>query len=199
MWSKGSQVIVRYVEPVGVVGALPATVLADAGVVVVLFVAGGATCAWPTVNGRPARELPLEERWSGEWGWAEREWRGPGLLIVHREGNGFALWHFVNEDGSFAGWYVNLERPWVRTELGFDTRDHTLDVWVDANGGWRWKDEDELESAVAHGWFSRAEADTFRAEGERVVAEWPFPTGWEDWREPEGWEPATLPPGWDAV
>jgi hypothetical protein len=199
MWSKGAHVVLRYVEPVGVVGALPTTVLADAGVVVVLYMAGGATCAWPTVDGRPIRELSLEDRWSGRWGWAEREWHGPGLVIVHREGNGYALWHFVDEDGAFAGWYVNLERAWVRTDLGFDTRDHTLDAWVEPNGDWRWKDEDELESAVEHGWYTREEAETFRAEGERVLAQWPFPTGWEDWREPEGWEPATLPAGWHAL
>jgi|1186.fasta_scaffold88321_1 hypothetical protein len=199
MWSKHSHVVLRYVEPVGVVGALPMTVLADAGVVVVLYMAGGATCAWPTVDRRPVRDLPLDERWGGEWDWAERQWQGRGLLIVHREGNGYALWHFLDDDGSFAGWYVNLERPWVRTGRGFDTRDHTLDLWVEPDGEWRWKDEDELESAVAHHWYSPAEADTIRAEGERVLAEWPFPTGWEDWREPDGWEPAKLPPGWDAV
>jgi hypothetical protein len=199
MWSKGAHVVLRYVEPVGVVGALPMTVLADAGVVTVLYMAGGSTCAWPTVDGRPVRDLPLDARWTGEWGWAEREWHGRGILIVHREGNGFSLWHFLNDDGSFAGWYVNLEQPWVRTELGFDTRDHTLDLWVEPGGEWRWKDEDELESAVASDWYSRAEADAIRAEGERVLAEWPFPTGWEGWRKPEGWEPAKLPPRWDAV
>ena len=199
MWSKGSHIVLRYVEQSGVVSAFPLTVLADAGVVLVLYLAGGATIAWPTVDGRPIREAPLADSWTGTWGSALRTWHGPGLLIVHRAGNAYALWHFVDEAGEFSGWYVNLERAWERTELGFDTRDHTLDLWVEPSGEWIWKDEDELESAVAHGHYGPEEAETFRAEGERVIAQWPFPTGWEDWREPDGWVPAELPEGWDSI
>lgn len=200
MWSKGSHVVLRYVEPRhGAVGAYPMTVLADGGIAVVLYLAGGATIAWPAVNGRPIREAGLEERYTASWSWQARPWEGRGLLIVHREGNDYAIWHFVEDDGTFASWYVNLERDWQRTELGFDTRDHTLDLWVDPDGSWRWKDEEELEAAVQHGHHTREEADTFRAEGERVIAQWPFPTGWEDWLEPDGWEAAALPDGWDSV
>ena len=36
--------------------------------------------------------------------------------------------------------------------------------------------------AVRYGHHTAADAAAFRAEGERVLAEWPFPTGWEDWR-----------------
>jgi hypothetical protein len=38
-----------------------------------------------------------------------------------------------------------------------------------------------------------------RAEGERVIASEPWPTGWEDWRPPSDWGPLELPEDWDVV
>jgi hypothetical protein len=38
-----------------------------------------------------------------------------------------------------------------------------------------------------------------RAEGERVIAERPWPTGWEDWRPPRDWTRLPLPEDWDVV
>ena len=37
----------------------------------------------------------------------------------------------------------------------------------------------DLEVGVERGYFTREQATAFREEGERVIAEWPFPTGWE--------------------
>jgi hypothetical protein len=43
------------------------------------------------------------------------------------------------------------------------------------------------------------DAASARAEGERVLAAWPFPTGWEDFRPDPRWELPQLPAGWDVV
>jgi Protein of unknown function (DUF402) len=59
----------------------------------------------------------------------EGSWTGDGVLIVGRPGRAHAIWLFW-ESERFAGWYVNLEAPWRPSRLGFDTEDHTLDVWV---------------------------------------------------------------------
>lgn len=193
MWSKGAEILLRYVERGQVVAALPVRVVADGGAAVVLHLVGGSTIAWPTVDDQPIRSVELERRFTGRLGAAQRTWEPPGFTIVYREGSAYALWLFPGR------WYVNLEEPWRRTELGFDTRDHTLDIWVDPDGSWQWKDEDELEAAVRFGRHLPEEAQAIRAEGERVLAEWPFPTGWEEWSPPEDWRPAELPAGWNAV
>ena len=57
----------------------------------------------------------------------------------------------------------------------------------------------ELEDAIRLGRFSPDEAATIRAEGENVVAAWPFPTGWEEWRPDPAWPIPQLPDGWDRV
>ena len=89
------------------------------------------------------------------------------------------IYHFWRDGGELEHWYVNFERPLRRTPLGFDTFDEKLDLIVRPDGRYRWKDEDELEQAAAAGLLDAA---AVRAEAARVLAEWPFPTGWEDWR-----------------
>ncbi len=61
-----------------------------------------------------------------------------------------SLWLFWNDDASVAHWYVNFERPLLRTRLGSDVQDEKLDLVVDPSGAVRWKGEDELEEAAAH-------------------------------------------------
>ena len=46
-------------------------------------------------------------------------------------------------------WYVNLEAEWVRTPIGFDTRDLILDVTVaDDRSSWCLKDEQEINFRI---------------------------------------------------
>jgi len=77
-------------------------------------------------------------------------------------------------------------------------RDGILDIWVSADTGEPvWKDEDEFAMAVTVGRLSKDEAAALRAEGERVIAERPWPTGWENWRPRDGWERPQLPADWN--
>jgi hypothetical protein len=104
-------------------------------------------------------------------------------------------WH---PDGTFAGWYVNLETPARRWPGGVDTRDQSLDVLVGADRAWSLKDEDDLAG------LQEAEAAAIRAEAARVTglvdaAAFPFDGSRLDFRPPADWAPATLPAWWDAV
>jgi len=93
------------------------------------------------------------------------------------------------------GWYVNLEQPQQRTRLGFDYEDELLDVWVPYGGEPELLDEDELDEAVRRGFTSADRAAEIRAKAERVIAEPPWPTGWEEWTPEPGWQVPDLPPG----
>ena len=105
---------------------------------------------------------------------------------------------------TFLGWYVNLEAPFRRTPIGMDTTDNTLDVVVDPQRRWRWKDADLLAARVEAGLTFPEEAAAFRVEGERVIAAIetrasPFDDGWTGWRPPPDWAAPPLPPGWDSL
>jgi hypothetical protein len=60
-------------------------------------------------------------------------------------------------------------------------------------------DEDELEEAVTRGFVSERRAAEIKANAERVLAEPPWPTGWEDWQPEAGWQVPDLPPGWEVL
>jgi hypothetical protein len=117
-------------------------------------------------------------------------------ICVARRGRAHSVYVFWRPHWEVEHWYVNFERPLERTELGVDTFDWKLDLIVHPDGSYRWKDEDELEQAAALGLL---DADEVRAEAADVLAEWPFPTGWEDWRPDPAWPAPQLPKGWDVV
>jgi Protein of unknown function (DUF402) len=100
----------------------------------------------------------------------------------HVCGDAHSLWLLWDEGWSFVCWYVQLWAPVVEQDGFVETMDHALDVLVEPDGTWRWKDEDDFAEAQALGIFTAEEAAAIRAEGERVVAARPWPTGWEDWR-----------------
>jgi len=122
-----------------------------------------------------------------------------GQLRISPKAQPFSVHLFRHDDESFRGWYVNLERPQERTALGFDFEDELLDIWIEAGREPEWLDEDELEEAVRRGFFSADRAAGIRANGERVLADPPWPTGWEDWQPDPGWQVPVLPPGWDRL
>lgn len=133
----------------------------------------------------------------GDWKLGERDWRERGDAVrLSLAGRAHSILHFHHGDGSFRGWYVNLETPLRRTPLGWDFDDHVLDLWIEPDGAWRWLDEDEVERGLARGLLNPADVAAARAEGRRVLAEWPFPTGFEEWRPDPSLRLPVLPPDW---
>lgn len=188
-----AQVVLRYFWGDSILHALPMRVVEHAPQRIALWIAARTPCK------RPTRRLTLAERAHEDWTLGDRPWStGFGTLILYVPGRAHAIWLFWNEGGSFTGWYVNLEEPWRRTSVGFDTRDHILDLAIEPSGRWRWMDENELEEATQLGFFSQDDANEIRSEGERVLADWPFPTGWEDWHPDPRWPLGRLPKNWDV-
>jgi Protein of unknown function (DUF402) len=134
----------------------------------------------------------------GDWTYEERVLQR-GQLRVTRRDDPFSVFLFTNHDGTFRGWYVNLERPQRRSDVGFDYEDELLDVWAAPGHEPELLDEDELEEAVRRGFLSAKVASEIRSTAERVLAERPWPTGWENWRPEPGWQLPTLPPNWSEL
>jgi hypothetical protein len=136
-----------------------------------------------------------------EWDFEDAEWDVATLVLV-RPGDWHAIWVSWLDDGTQWGWYVNLQEPVRRTPMGFATMDLVLDVVVENDRSWRWKDEDELDTFIAMGAIDATVADQIRAEGVRVARqaernEPPFSEPWHDWRPDPSWPMPVLPEGWD--
>lgn len=190
-------------HPLGRVGyVIPMTVVLDDADVTVLFQHAGSVCKNPTGTRGGAQGRTLIE-WAG--GHEDRVFPGPPTLRLHMWGTAHAVirrWSF-DHDCAY-GWYVNPEQPWIRTPIGFDSRDDTLDVTVqDDLSSWALKDEDELEWKVESGALSAPEAEAIRAEAERAIASlerraWPFVDDWSRLRPDPAWPIPRVLPGWDT-
>jgi hypothetical protein len=181
----GDAIVLRQLFSGRVWNAVPATVVEDTAEQTVVWVP-------PTITYAMGDEL------FGDWRLRERTLER-GQLRISRGHERYSVHLFRHADDSFRGWYVNLERPQRRTALGFDYEDELLDIWVEPGSEPEWLDEDELEEAVRRGIFSRGEALEIRENGERVLAEPPWPTGWEDWQPEPGWQIPVLPSGSDVL
>ena len=139
----------------------------------------------------------------------ELPWAMPGspgqLVIAPADALYSVLVRFFGAEWQVPEWYVNLQRPLERTEIGFDATDLIIDMVVSTTtGDWRWKDELEFAEAVRKGFVSEIEANGIRAAGERALAvainrEPPFDAEWFGWRPPADWAVPELPEGWDEL
>jgi hypothetical protein len=133
----------------------------------------------------------------GDAEWELREARSPGgSLGLMTIGGRWSLWHETDERGEFDYWYVNFERDVRRTRIGVDLVDEKLDFIVERDGSVRWKDEDELAEAGRLGYLDEADV---RAQAAAVLADPPWPSGWESWRPDPSWAIPELPEGWNVV
>lgn len=186
------------------VGVEAARVIADDDAGLLLWVATGSTVVRrTTVEGIPIRKMPLAVRAAMPTILCPRSWEGGGVLILTPPGVAHSIWWFFDENGQFRGWYVNLEAPAVRWSGGIDLQDHALDVWINPDRSWQWKDEDEFAERIGHpSYWSQDEVPAIWAEGKRVIAQaeagaFPFDGTWVEFTPEPDWTPTTLPSDWD--
>ena len=156
------------------------------------------------VRGGPGGRAMVPGGWDG-MSRAITTWDGPPACRVHPVGRPYSVIRWWDASmRRHRGWYVNVEQTWVRSPLGFDSRDHILDVVVaDDLSSSVLKDEDELAYAVEVGKVSRAEADVIRAAAADAIEDvakrrWPFDeSAWSAFEPLESVEVPALPDGWD--
>ena len=153
-------------------------------------------------RGGPGGRSLLTGHWDGSR--VERLWEGPPVVRLHPVGRSYSVIRtWVEAERRFHGWYVNLEQPWVRTTVGFDSRDDVLDVVVtDDLRQCTLKDEDELDFAVDVGKLTSSEARSIRTNAETAIDDitsrtWPFDeSAWHAFRPARCDQPPVLPAGW---
>jgi predicted RNA-binding protein associated with RNAse of E/G family len=178
--------------------AIPNLLIAETPEQVVTLLVPGTLCKAPTSYGNTGYVRQLLDGWEvGDFTWHARRC----LMIAPRHASHTLGLDWDHASGRFLGWYINLQEPLRPTPLGFDTFDQMLDIWIEPDCTWSWKDWDELDEALRAGVFTAAEVAAIRAEGRRVIEQlgsW-LPTGWEAWEPDPSWPLPTLPDGWDRL
>ncbi len=109
------------------------------------------------------------------------------MLQLYRAGDWYSVWRMF-DGGAFNGWYVNFEMPIARRADSFDTGDYGLDIVIDPDGSWQWKDVDDLDEMLRSGRVTAEEADGVRRSAEQVAEDldddrrWWSP--WDTWSPP---------------
>jgi hypothetical protein len=187
--------LVRHVAHGRSVAAFPSLVVERTATTLAACILPGTPIMYPQGRDAGGALIPFEE-----WGVERRSWVGPPGFELTAFGRHHSIRHMRREDGSFRGWYVNLQAPLTETRLGFDTTDWQLDLWIPAESTEaQWKDEIDLARALELGIMTADEGRFAREEAERVIEEWPFPTGWEDWQPDPSWTTPALPKDWHVV
>lgn len=201
----GQTIVRRSVWGSGRIAAVEsARVVSDDGRGVLAWTASGSDAATrTTLAGESIRKMPLAQRKIIPTVLHPRQWRETSILTLTRTDAGHSVWWFFDADLTFAGWYVNLEAPAKRWYGGLDTRDHALDIWVEPDRTWNWKDEDEFaERTGDEDYWTAAQAEQIRAEGEGMIAlieagRYPFDGVHTDFHPDPAWEPSRFGPEWD--
>lgn len=175
-------------------------VAVDSGAVLCWIPVGGGFAFRQLADGSPVRAAPIADFEAARL--AIGGWQGRSALILMPPGRAHSVWWFFSGD-EFDGWYVNLE---ARTGLwrygdqyGVDVTDHELDLVIDPDRGWQWKDEAELDAVTGQpGYWDAAASAGIRAEGRRVLDDlaaggFPFDGSWCDFRPDPAWPVPRLP------
>ena len=151
------------------------TVVRDDGEALATFQRDGTSLAFP--------EHPRPHPWGHL-----QAWRGTSVLKLRRARDWYSVWLFFTH-GEFDNWYVNFEQPVVRRADGIDINDLQLDLVVDPDGSWRWKDVEDLAPALASARMDLEQLGAVLAAAAEVVDllerddRWWAP--WDDW-QPSG-------------
>ena len=118
------------------------------------------------------------------WGHLDR-WANATALQLRRSDDWYSVWKFFTAAGEFDCWYINFERPLVRTRDGIDTDDLELDLVVRPDGSRHWKDVEKLAARLDQRRFGVDELVSVLRAAEVVIDlldrddRWWSP--WDDW------------------
>jgi hypothetical protein len=170
---------------------IPVVVVQDEPDVLATYIAQGAPLRfprgdWPTPNGRhPWFQKPT--------------WHGHGVLMLQRPSDAYAVWVFwAGERRDFDCWYVNMQEPFRRTPIGYDTQDLELDIVVSYDGSWSLKDDDVLEERVREGRLTSDQIAATRSDARRITdaldrgMKW-WSDAWSTWSPDRRWRTPSFP------
>jgi protein associated with RNAse G/E len=145
------------------------------------------------------RKRALPNLAARSWELDDWVWQDTGRLSWFGVDEWFSVHRFFDLAGTPLNWYINFERPLVRTRSGVDTFDVMIDLEAAPDlSSWWWKDEDEYAELCRLGVVGDDEIRQIEAARERAVAlvesrGGPLAEDWSSWRADPAWPIPVLP------
>lgn len=206
MWQPGEVVAWRGIYRERIWHAIPATVVKDTEQETVLSFVPGAVCMVEEMY--PKGKLDGKRRWDfieQNWTLAPFTWHTNRALIVFEPQKFYATVYFWNHaSDNFIGCYVNFQLPFQRKPRSLDALDLDLDLVIDPDHSFHWKDIDDYEKGIETGiilpdWAAEIESAKEDVLHRLEKRSYPFDFSWQNWHPDPGWANAALPPDWDKV
>ena len=176
----------------------------------VLLLLPGAKCAFPEgYTSVRNKKTPGLTRWQE----ARRAtivlrkfaWQTNRILIFLEPEKYYSCFLFWDhQTGQFGCYYINFQLPYHRSHCGFDTLDLYLDIVIDPQYNWKWKDVDEYQAGISGGgiqdeWvkgIEQSQGEVFKRINKH---RYPLDGSWLQWRPDPTWVSPQLPDGWRVV
>jgi len=206
MWKPGEVVSWRGIYRERVWHVQPTLVVKDSPEELVLTLLPETECSaeetYPTGKQNGNRRWDFKD---SDWKLEKYTWRTNRLLLIFEPEKFYSTIYFWNhERNDFLCYYINFQLPFKRNNNSVDTLDLDLDLIINPDFSFEWKDEDDYQTAIDHGiitpaWIQGiedAKRDVFDKLERRA---YPFDRKWLNWMPDPNWTPPTLPENWNQI
>ena len=136
---------------------------------------------------------------------ARYAWHTNRVLAITEPDKHYSIMLFWNNaSDKFIGYYVNFQLPFKRNHCGIDTLDLDLDIIINPDLSWHWKDVDDYQKAIEHEiilpeWIREIDKAKEEIFEKLKNCQYPFDGSWLDWKPDPTWSPPKLPADWDKI
>ena len=206
MWQPGDVIAWRGIYRQRVWHVQPTIVVKDSPKEIVLTLLPGTECIAP--EGYLQGKQSDKRRWNFKdkyWEWETYDWRINRLLILLEPDKFYSTMYFWNHvTNEFLCYYINFQVPYERGIRSVDTLDLDLDLIINPDFSFAWKDEDDYLKAIGHEiispeWVKSIEGAKHDVFDRLDRRQYPFDGAWLNWMPDPNWTPPKLPKNWDRV
>ena len=206
LWRSGDVIVWRGVFRNRVWHAQPVIVVKDTPEEMCVTLLPGTECVAPEgyLDGKDS----AKRRWSfkeKDWKLENYAWRTNRLLILLEPDTYYSTMFFWRADSNdFLLYYINFQLPFQRSHCGIDTLDLDLDLIINPDFSFRWKDEDDYQKAIDHEvimpeWTQEIEIAKKEIFNKLEKRQYPYDGSWLNWMPYPHWLPPKLPKNWDKI
>ena len=183
---------------------MPVVVVKDTIHELVLAVLPGSICKVDKDYGRKNGKR-IWDFMDTDWKLDDFLWHTNRLLFILEPEQYYSINLFWNhKSNEFIGHYINFQYPYQRNHCGIDAMDLELDLVIEPDLDFRWKDVNDYQKAIecriipsecVQG-IENAKPEIL----ERIKRrQYPFDGSWLDWKPDPIWSPPKLPENWDKI
>ena len=206
LWRSGDVIVWRGIFRNRVWHAQPVIVVKDSPEELCVTLLPGTECVSPEVylDGKDS----TKRRWSfkdKDWNLENYAWRTNRLLILLEPDTYYSTMLFWRDDtNDFLCYYINFQLPFQRGHDSIDTLDLDLDLIINPDLSFRWKDEDDYQKAIDHEvimleWMQEIEIAKKEIFNKLEKRQYPYDGSWLNWMPGPNWLPPKLPENWDKI